>query len=104
MHLSYVHCIVSMLRYHVVYHSSCICHGHCTPHHHHMNTLHSQHASFNHLASTNISMLIELDIVTFTHQIISMSHSCLIYLRIIILHLHTASITCPTHVLHDIIT
>src|ERR1044072_7342708 len=102
---SYMHYIISMLHYQVVYHSSCICHDHCTLHHH-MNTLHPQHASLIcSLASTKLSMLIELDIVMFTHQIIIMSHmSYSIVLRIIILHVHTASITCSTHVLHDIIT
>src|ERR1044072_2278953 len=101
---SYMHYIISMHHYHIVYHPLCACHNHCTPHHH-ISTLHSLHASFNHLASTNISMLIELDIVMFTHQIIIMSHmSSSIVLRIIILHVHTACITCSSHVLHDIIT
>src|ERR1044072_878070 len=70
---SYMHYIISMLHYQVVYHSSCISHDLCTLHHHHMNTLHSQHASLNHPASTKLNMLIELDIVMFTHQIIIMS-------------------------------
>src|ERR1044072_5185285 len=100
-----MHYIISMLRYHVVYHPSCICHDHCTLHHHHMNKLHSQHASLNHPASTNLSMLIELDIVMFTHQIIIMSHMLSsIVLCITIFHVHTASITRSFHVLHDIIT
>ena len=78
---------------------------------------------FSHIASTKLIMLIELDIIL--HVPIK-TLSCLICLRIIILHVHTACAawphsmiihhcminikhscyqnTCSTHVLHDLIT
>src|ERR1044072_7395634 len=76
---SHVHCIISMIHYQVVYHSSCISHDHCTLHHHHMNTLHSQHASLNHPASTNLNMPIELDIVMSTRQIFLICYPALYF-------------------------